>query len=66
MRRLLQRRKLSGAERIGDPLLRIIAQLNLAKSLKKNDPKRAEKILRAAVAGARDAHGLGHASLITT
>ena len=54
---------LAGADRIGDSLLRVNAQVNLAKTLKKTDPKRAERILRAAAAGAKDSHGLGYAEL---
>jgi tetratricopeptide (TPR) repeat protein len=54
---------LAGADRIGDPLLRLIAQMNMAKAIRKTDPKRAEKILRDAAAGGRDSHGLGYAEL---
>ena len=54
---------MSDADRIGDSLLRLIAQLNLAKALKPTDPKQAEEVLRRAAAGDRDAHGLGYAEL---
>jgi tetratricopeptide (TPR) repeat protein len=54
---------LSDAEGIGDPLLRLIAQINLAKALKKTEPKRAEKILRDAAVGAGDSRELGYAEL---
>jgi tetratricopeptide (TPR) repeat protein len=54
---------LADADRIGDPLLRLIAQVNLAKALRRTDPKGAEKILREAAAGEPDAHGLGYAEL---
>ena len=51
------------AERLGDSLLRLIAQLNLAKAVRKTDPKRAEKLLREAAAAGRDSHGLEYASV---
>src|SRR5258708_3294087 len=53
---------LSDANRVDDPLLRLIAQVNLGKALKTTDPKRAEKVLRdAATKG--DADGLGYAGV---
>jgi len=51
------------AERIGDPLLRLISQMNLAKALRRTEPKRAEKILRDAARGSGASHGLGYAEL---
>jgi tetratricopeptide (TPR) repeat protein len=54
---------LGAADRIGDPLLRLIAQVNLGKALKGTDPKAAEKVLREAAAGEPRAHGLGYAEL---
>ena len=51
------------AGRLGDPLLKLIAQVNLAKALKKTDRTRAEKVLREAAVGGRDAHGLGYAEI---
>jgi tetratricopeptide (TPR) repeat protein len=53
----------SSAERLGDPLLRLIAKVNLAKAVRKIDPKRAEKLLREAAVGGRDSHGLEYASV---
>jgi tetratricopeptide (TPR) repeat protein len=50
------------ANRIGDPLLRLITQVNLAKALKKTDPKQAEKVLREA-SSKSDADGLGYAGV---
>src|SRR5207253_6641434 len=41
---------LAGADHVGDPLLRLNAQINLARALRTTDPKRAEKILRDAAA----------------
>lgn len=53
---------LADANRVDDPLLRLIAQVNLGKALRKTDPKRAEKVLRdAATKG--DADGLGYAAV---
>ena len=54
---------LAAAERIGDSLLRLIAQVNLAKALKPTNPKRAEKVLRQAAAGEPESHGLGYAEI---
>jgi tetratricopeptide (TPR) repeat protein len=54
---------LASADRIGDPLLLLIAQINLAKALKPTDAKRAEKVLRDAAAGARDSTELDYAEL---
>jgi tetratricopeptide (TPR) repeat protein len=48
----------ANADRIGDPLLRLITKINMAKALKKTDPKSAEKVLREAAAGGRDSHGV--------
>jgi tetratricopeptide (TPR) repeat protein len=53
----------TNAERIGDPLLRLISQMNLAKALRRTEPKRAEKILRDAARGSGASHGLGYAEL---
>jgi len=54
---------LAEADRIADPLLRLIAQMNLGKALRKTDPKRAEKVLREAAASGPGAHELGYAEL---
>jgi tetratricopeptide (TPR) repeat protein len=54
---------LTDADRIGDSLLRLIAQLNLGKALKRTDPTRAQQVLRKAAEGGPDAHGLGYAEL---
>jgi tetratricopeptide (TPR) repeat protein len=54
---------LADADRIGDSLLRLIAQMNLAKALRRTEPKRAEEVLRRAAASGRHAHGLGYAEL---
>jgi tetratricopeptide (TPR) repeat protein len=52
-----------GAQRLGDPLLNLIAKVNLGKALRRTDPKGAEKMLREAASGGHDAHGLGYAEL---
>jgi tetratricopeptide (TPR) repeat protein len=54
---------LAEADRIGDPLLRLTAQVNLAKALKTTDPKRAEKILRDVAASGPGSHGLAYGEL---
>src|SRR5438552_13110515 len=54
---------LRSAERLDDPLLQLIARLNLARAVRKTDPKRAEKLLREAAAGGRDSHGLEYATV---
>jgi len=51
------------ADRVGDPLVRLIAQVNLAKALRRSDPKRAEKLLREVAAGGRNSRGLEYAEL---
>jgi tetratricopeptide (TPR) repeat protein len=51
------------ANRIGDPLLRLITQINMAKALKRTDPKGAEKVLREAIADGRETHGVIHAEV---
>jgi tetratricopeptide (TPR) repeat protein len=54
---------LAGADRIGDALLRLNAQINLARAVKTSDPTRAENILREVAAGATYSHGLATAEL---
>ena len=54
---------LTGADQVGDPLLKLIAQMNLAKALRKTDPKGAEKVLRKAAANGPDSHGLAYSEL---
>ena len=51
------------ADRIGEPLLRLLAQINLAKALKPTDPKGAEKVLRQAAGNGRESHGLDYAEV---
>jgi tetratricopeptide (TPR) repeat protein len=54
---------LADAERAGDPVLRVIAMMALARSVTKTDPKRTTKILRDAVVVAGDQSGLEYAEL---
>jgi tetratricopeptide (TPR) repeat protein len=54
---------LADADRIGDPDLRVIAQMALARGQKKNDPKGAMTTLRDAVQAAGDLRGRGSADL---
>ena len=51
------------ADRLGDPLLRVIARIQLAKTLKHQDPKRAEKVLRELAIDARASDGLPYAEV---
>ena len=51
------------AERVGDLLLTLIAQVNLAKTLRKTDSGRAEKLLREAATAAKNSQGLEYAGL---
>jgi tetratricopeptide (TPR) repeat protein len=54
---------LADAERAGDPVLRVIAMMALARSVNKADPKRTIQILRDAVVVAGDQSGLEYAEL---
>jgi tetratricopeptide (TPR) repeat protein len=54
---------LADADRIGDPALRLMAQMALARSVKTTNPKRSKAVLRDAAAGERDSHGLWYAEL---
>jgi len=54
---------LADADRAGDSVLRVMAQMALAKSFKTTDPKRAMTILQDAVADAGDLRGLEYAEL---
>jgi len=51
------------AERLGDPLLRLITGIQLAKTLKHQDPKRAEKVLRELANQARPSDDLPYAEV---
>jgi len=53
----------TAAKRLGDPLLHVIARLQLARTLKHGDPKRAEKVLRELANEARDSDGLPYAEV---
>jgi len=54
---------LADANRMGDAVLRILAQMAQARALKNTEPKRAMAILREAAAAARNLHGIGYADL---
>ena len=54
---------LAEADGSGDPLLRLIAQMNLAKALRKTNPKRAEKVLREAAVDRPGSEGLAYADV---
>ena len=56
-------RAAADAERLGDPLLRLIAGIQLAKTLKHQDPKRAEKVLRELASLARPSEDLPYAEV---
>ncbi len=51
------------ADRLGDPLLRVIARIQLAKTLKHRDPKGAENVLRELAIDARASDGLPYAEV---
>jgi tetratricopeptide (TPR) repeat protein len=53
----------TAADQIGDPLLGVIARLALAKALKHQDPKRAEKVLRELASVTRGTAGLPYAEV---
>lgn len=54
---------LAAAERLGDPLLKLNAQINFARVLRSSDPKRAQSLLREALAGKAYSEGLASAEL---